>query len=365
MTTEWKLMIKPTLVNDIIGLSPKEAQQIMEKLQHLTMDPLPDGRVKKEIRTPQGQSDLYRIRSGIYRIIYTFDEQIVSILAIRQRDENTYQDEVEVDRSLDATVDEALQSDLTSAISVPFNKNREAQVSSWEHIFKSTIGDRVFPEPITIKLLHQLRIPQLYHWRLLHLKTEDELLSCPGIEDEILLRIDQYMFDLPLKLVTQQPNLILNSLDDLHHYITYYTCFLSYSSKDQAFATQLHSDLQRAGVRCWYAPEDLKIGDKFWHRIDESIRLYDKLLLVLSDYSVQSEWVEREVMAALEKEKQQTKLVLFPIRLDHAVMNTSLPWGADIRRSRHIGNFTHWQHPHHYQTALQRLLRDLNAASTD
>ena len=64
--------------------------------------------------------------------------------------------------------------------------------------------------------------------------------------------------------------------------IQYYTCFISYSSKDQTFAERLYADLQTKGVRCWYAPEDLKIGDKFWHRIDESIRLYDKLLVVLS-----------------------------------------------------------------------------------
>ncbi len=62
--------------------------------------------------------------------------------------------------------------------------------------------------------------------------------------------------------------------------IQYYTCFISYSSRDQAFAERLYADLQAKNVRCWYAPEDLKIGDKFRMRIDESIRLYDKLLLI-------------------------------------------------------------------------------------
>jgi Pentapeptide repeats (8 copies)/TIR domain len=45
--------------------------------------------------------------------------------------------------------------------------------------------------------------------------------------------------------------------------IEYYTCFISYSSKDQELAERLYADLQRNGVRCWFAPEDLKIGDKF------------------------------------------------------------------------------------------------------
>jgi hypothetical protein len=60
--------------------------------------------------------------------------------------------------------------------------------------------------------------------------------------------------------------------------IEYYTCFISYSSKDDSFIHRLHADLQQKGVRCWFAPEDLKIGDEIRVRIDESIRLYDKLL---------------------------------------------------------------------------------------
>lgn len=145
--------------------------------------------------------------------------------------------------------------------------------------------------------------------------------------------------------------------------IEYYTCFISYSSKDQDFAEQLHADLQSRGVRCWFALEDLKIGDKFWHRIDESIRLYDKLLVVLSQHSVNSLWVEREVMAALEKEQQQNRIVLFPIKLDDGVMQTFLPWAADIRRSRHIADFTAWKDHDSYQVAFARLLRDLQASA--
>ena len=144
----------------------------------------------------------------------------------------------------------------------------------------------------------------------------------------------------------------------------YYTCFISYSSKDQEFAERLYADLQSKNVRCWYAPEDLKIGDKFRTRIDESIRVHDKLLLVLSEHSVISPWVEKEVETALEKEHQQRKLVLFPVKLDETVMQTSQAWAADIRRMRHIGDFTRWKEHDAYQRGLQRLLRDLKTEST-
>ena len=125
--------------------------------------------------------------------------------------------------------------------------------------------------------------------------------------------------------------------------VEFYSCFISYSSKDGTFAQRLHSDLQEKGVRCWFAPEDLKMGDKFRMRIDESIRIYDKLMVILSENSIRSSWVEEEVEAAFEKERKQNKLALFPIRLDDAVMETDQPWAASLRRTRHIGDFHSWK----------------------
>lgn len=143
--------------------------------------------------------------------------------------------------------------------------------------------------------------------------------------------------------------------------IEYYSCFISYSTKDQDFADRLHSDLQNKGVRCWFAPEDLKIGDRFRQRIDEAIRLHDKLLLVLSEHSVRSEWVREEVESCLERERQEKRTVLFPVRLDDAVMETEEAWAASIRRQRHIGDFREWRDHDAYQTALERLMRGLKA----
>lgn len=62
--------------------------------------------------------------------------------------------------------------------------------------------------------------------------------------------------------------------------IGFNSCFISYSSADETFAKRLHEDLQAVGTRTWYAPHDLQIGDRFRSRIEESIRLHDKVLLV-------------------------------------------------------------------------------------
>jgi hypothetical protein len=72
----------------------------------------------------------------------------------------------------------------------------------------------------------------------------------------------------------------------------FYSCFISYSSKDQDFAERLHADLQDKGVRCWFAPHDIQGGRKIDEQIDQAIRLHERLLLILSVHSMQSEWVK-------------------------------------------------------------------------
>jgi hypothetical protein len=145
--------------------------------------------------------------------------------------------------------------------------------------------------------------------------------------------------------------------------IEFYSCFISYSSKDQEFAERLHADLRSKNVRCWFAPEDLKIGDRLRPSFDEAIRVHDKLMVLLSEHSVSSSWVEKEVETAFDKENRDPnkRTVLFPIRLDDAVMETNEAWAADIRRTRHIGDFREWKNHDAYKKALDRLLRDLKA----
>jgi hypothetical protein len=142
--------------------------------------------------------------------------------------------------------------------------------------------------------------------------------------------------------------------------IEFYSCFISYSSKDDAFATELHAKLQLQHVRCWKDSEDLKIGDKFQDMIESAIRLHDKLLLVLSENSINSSWVEWEVKKALKKEQEQGSTVLFPVRLDDAVMDTPYSWAAEVRK-RHIGDFCKWKDHDSFQKSLDRLLRDLKS----
>lgn len=144
--------------------------------------------------------------------------------------------------------------------------------------------------------------------------------------------------------------------------MSYYSCFISYSSQDEEFAEKLYASLRSQGIKTWYAPEKMKIGDKIWQTINRSIRSYNKLLLVLSKHSINSYWVETEVEAAIKEESRRKETVLFPIQLDNAVRETDQTW-ADYVTTRHIGNFQNWKDQDAYKKAFERLLRDLRQGS--
>lgn len=147
--------------------------------------------------------------------------------------------------------------------------------------------------------------------------------------------------------------------------IDFYSCFISHSSKDQEFAERLFADLQNNSVRCWYAPHHMEIGAPILNEIDSAIRVHDKLLLILSENSVGSRWVEHEVLSATTKEFQQERDIrtLFPIRLDDAVMDTNVQWARNLKETRHIADFTGWKDHDRYKVAFDRLLRDLKGKS--
>jgi uncharacterized protein YjbI with pentapeptide repeats len=141
--------------------------------------------------------------------------------------------------------------------------------------------------------------------------------------------------------------------------IQYFSCFISYCSIDNLFVKKLYQDIKRHGVTCWYAPEELKVGDRIRTKIDESIYLFDKLLLILSEHSVNSQWVDQEVETALARERDSNSNVLFPIRLDDSVLKSKNGWASLIKNTRHIGDFQKWDDENSYNIALNRLLMDL------
>lgn len=150
--------------------------------------------------------------------------------------------------------------------------------------------------------------------------------------------------------------------------IEFYSLFISYSTADEEFAKRLHADLQDRGVRCWFAPHDMKSGEKIHKQIDEAIRVYDRLLLILSPSSLKSSWVETEISKARKREVADRKQVLFPIRLcSYEALREWEIFDADTGkdtareiREYFIPDFSNWKNHDDYQKALDGLVKDLN-----
>lgn len=145
----------------------------------------------------------------------------------------------------------------------------------------------------------------------------------------------------------------------------YYSCFISHSTADKVFADRLHADLQAKGVRCWYAPHDIEGGEHIETQIDRAIKVHEKVLLVLSESSINSNWVKREISKAVKREEAEGKRVLFPISLvDFSKIEE---WefvdskGRDLSeeiRKFYIPSFKGWKNDNSlYTTEFDKLLK--------
>ena len=65
--------------------------------------------------------------------------------------------------------------------------------------------------------------------------------------------------------------------------IQFYSCFISYSTKDEEFARRLYSKMRDERLRVWFAPEDIKGGQKIHEQLERAIQVHDRLLIVLSE----------------------------------------------------------------------------------
>ena len=149
--------------------------------------------------------------------------------------------------------------------------------------------------------------------------------------------------------------------------IKWESCFISYSTKDDEFARRLRSNMLDNNMSVFFAPEDLKGGKKLHEQLFEAIQGHDHLLLVLSEHSIQSEWVLTEIRKARESEKKEKRRKLFPIRLTD--FETLRDWacfdadtGKDLAvevREYFIPDFSNWKDHDAFEAAFARLQKDL------
>lgn len=151
--------------------------------------------------------------------------------------------------------------------------------------------------------------------------------------------------------------------------IQFYSCFISYSTKDEEFARRLYSRMRDEKLRVWFAPEEMKGGQKLYEQVERAIQVHDRLLIVLSEESMRSEWVITEIRKARKAEIKEKRRKLFPIRL--VDFETIKDWecfdadtGKDLAvelREYYMPDFSNWKDHDLFEQAFSRLHRDLKA----
>jgi hypothetical protein len=154
--------------------------------------------------------------------------------------------------------------------------------------------------------------------------------------------------------------------------IEFYSCFISYSSKDDAFAVNLHDALQAKGIRCWLDKHEALPGDNVTKKVGEGIRLWDKVLLCCSRNSMTPStgwWVTDEIERALQKERQLQKerneetLAVIPLNLDGFLFDTACTHEHQpTLAKRHAANFVGWQTDEKvFDAQVERVVKALRA----
>jgi mRNA interferase RelE/StbE len=74
----YELRVRPSVAKDLRGIPKADMRRILARLEALREDPRPPGCEKLS-----GTEEWYRVRQGVYRIVYTVDDRTVIVEAVR------------------------------------------------------------------------------------------------------------------------------------------------------------------------------------------------------------------------------------------------------------------------------------------
>jgi hypothetical protein len=115
--------------------------------------------------------------------------------------------------------------------------------------------------------------------------------------------------------------------------------FISHSSADKDFVDRLVTDITKHGIDVWYDKFDIQIGDSIPGKINEGLSESKYFIIIISQNSVKSRWVQEELNAALVKQIASNGTFLLPVLIDDCSIPPLLSHRhyADFRKSYESG----------------------------
>lgn len=166
-----------------------------------------------------------------------------------------------------------------------------------------------------------------------------------------------------------QPGLSTEEITDIlyrvhhlraHQAIQISPLFISYTHTDAPFVDEIERYLKGKGIRFWRDAHHATAG-RLERQIDRAIRLNPTVLLILSEHSVQSDWVQHEARLARKLEIETKRDVLCPVALDDSWKDCK--WPVRLREQimeYNILDFSKWRDEDEFRRTFSRLLDGLD-----
>lgn len=84
--------------------------------------------------------------------------------------------------------------------------------------------------------------------------------------------------------------------------------------------------------------------------------MLDRVVLILSEYSINSPWIESFIDDFLKREREVNHPLLILCQLDNAITRTERTWLVDLLKTHQMLDFTQWGKKEIYDGALLQLL---------
>ncbi len=198
----FEVIHKPTFQNQLRALPKERRLQILDKIDVLQDDPSPHEPLKKKLHGYKG--DVYRLRSGDFRVFYTYGNGWVTLLGVSDR-KDAYRGS-----RIDA---EGPSFDLDEVPKGDWQPELERELANGRHKQPHPDNER-FARPIDDELLARLMVPE---------EHRADLRGCSTLDELVKAQVPEHVKDLVLDAVVnpnyervlQQPDLITGDPSDL------------------------------------------------------------------------------------------------------------------------------------------------------
>lgn len=208
----WTASPTRTFLNELLNLPRNVSRRVPRIIEILENDPIS---AQGNARKLNQYENVYRVRIGEYRLIYSFGQGWVKLLSIRHRSD-VYKGELRDDFETPPLPN---PSDLEPLLTQP-TSSYVAVLPSIElpaTVLSSSITTAL-PYELTESLLRQWHIPEEYWSKLLSIQNADALLDLP-IPHEFIHRILDIFFPRAIEELEAQPEYLLKEPEDLNRFV--------------------------------------------------------------------------------------------------------------------------------------------------